>query len=78
MRSGRSTTPGKSAGKDNEWEVKQSVEDEHGEDATLGPEEAKLYRAVSARLNYIAPDRADIAYAVKEAARSMSAPRVSD
>ena len=39
---------------------------------------ARLYRGVAARLNYIAPDRPDIAYAVKEAARNMSSPEVSD
>ena len=48
------------------------------DDPELGPEEARLYRGVAARFNYIAPDRADIAFAVKEAARSMSAPRESD
>ena len=47
-------------------------------DELLGPADARLYRAVAARLNYIAPDRADIAYAVKETARSMSAPKQSD
>jgi len=36
-----------------------------------------VYRGVAARLNYLAPDRADIGYAVKEAARDMSAPRQS-
>jgi hypothetical protein len=39
---------------------------------------ARLYRGVAARLNYMAPDRPDIAYAVKEAARNMSSPKVSD
>ena len=39
---------------------------------------ARLYRGVAARLNYLSPDRADIGYAVKEAARNMSAPRHSD
>ena len=38
---------------------------------------ARLYRGVAARLNYMAPDRPDIAYAVKEAARNMSSPKVS-
>ena len=47
------------------------------EDELLGPEEARRYRGVAARLNYIAPDRPDIAYAVKEAARRMSAPKAS-
>ena len=37
-------------------------------------EDASQYRAVVARLNYLAADRPDIAFAVKEFARSMSAP----
>ena len=41
----------------------------------LGKEEARRYRAVAARLNYLAPDRMDLAYSVKEAARSMASPR---
>jgi hypothetical protein len=40
--------------------------------------EARRYRAIAARLNYLAPDRLDIAYSVKEAARNMSSPRQSD
>ena len=47
-------------------------------DELLGRAEASQYRAVAARLNYLAPDRMDIQYAVKEAARSMSAPKRSD
>ena len=45
------------------------------DDELLGPEDARLYRGVAAILNDIAPDRPDIAYAVKESARGMSAPR---
>ena len=44
----------------------------------MGSKEATMYRAVVARLNYIAPDRIDIQYAVKEAARAMSAPKQRD
>ncbi len=44
----------------------------------LNPEEARKYRAIAARLNYIAADRPDIQYAVKEAARVMSRPRIKD
>ena len=47
------------------------------DDELLRPEDARLYRGVEARFNYIAPDRPDIAYAVKESARGMSAPRAS-
>ncbi len=39
---------------------------------------ARKYRAITARLNYMAVDRVDIQYAVKEAARSMANPKVSD
>ena len=67
-----------STGADNEWPVEQSVKSAGEEEELLGPAEARLYRAVAARLNYIAPDRADIAYAVKETARSISAPKASD
>ena len=49
-----------------------------GDDMLLGLDEARQYRAVAARLNYLAPDRVDIQFAVKEAARSMSAPRKRD
>ena len=59
----------RSAG-DEEWPA--ATEEElilEGEDKELEPAEARLYRGVAARLNYIAPDRADIAFAVKEAAR---------
>ena len=47
------------------------------DDELLGPEDARLYRGVADRLNYIAPDIPDIAYAVKESARVISAPRAS-
>ena len=40
--------------------------------------DAKTYRGVVARLNYIAPERVDIQYAVKEAARNMARPKVKD
>ena len=33
-----------------------------------------MYRGMTARMNYLSSDRADIAYAIKELARSMSAP----
>ena len=55
----------------------QNTSDEVGDDEMLGPEDARLYRGAASRLNYIAPDRPDIAYTVKESARGMSAPRAS-
>ena len=69
-----------SAGANDKWECREEPEEQTGQekDELLGPAEARLYRGVAARFNYIAPDRADIAYAVKETARSMSAPKASD
>ena len=50
----------------------QRVPTESGEPLEAG--EATRYRALVARLNYLALDRPDIQYAVKEAAKWMSAP----
>ena len=44
----------------------------------LGLGDAKKYRSVTARHNYIAPDRVDIQYATKETARHMAKPRRCD
>ena len=54
------------------------VIDDNDNDELLDNEDARLYRWVAARLHYIAPDRPDISYAVKESASSMSAPRRGD
>ena len=40
--------------------------------------QARWYRGVAARGNYLSQDRADVAFACKEACRSMSAPRFVD
>ena len=48
------------------------------DDVDMPKEDATKYRGLVARLNYISPDRADIQYAVKEAARSMASPKVKD
>ena len=40
----------------------------------LNDVEATKYRALAARANYLAADRTDIMYAVKEICRSMAAP----
>ncbi len=47
------------------------------EDPPMGSKDATRYRAIVARLNYMAADRLDIQYAVKEVARNMSTPRQS-
>eukprot|EP00974_Lingulodinium_polyedra_P102353 9911601-Lingulodinium_polyedra.AAC.1 len=39
---------------------------------------ASLYRAGAARANYLALDRADLAFAAKELCRRMSSPTVAD
>ena len=49
-----------------------SLEDEG---ALLDGTEATLFTAIVARINYLAPDRPDIQYAVKEAAKRMGKPR---
>ena len=60
--------------------VKPGKEDEAAavDQELLEKNEARRYRAVAARLNYLAPDRMDLAYSVKEAARCMANPRQSD
>lgn len=59
---------------DSEWNGQAEEESEEDGDRELDASEAMRYRAITARLNYLAPDRPDIQYAVKEAARSMSKP----
>ena len=58
------TTPGENAvrGQQEENEVE------------LGPAEATNYRSIAARANYLAADRPDIMYAVKELCRGMAKP----
>ena len=47
--------------------VKANISERTPEDMEeLGREEARSYRAIAARLNYLAPDRLDIGYAVKK------------
>ena len=46
-------------------------------DFTLSPDDATLYRALSARCNYLAQDRPDIAYSSKELCREFSVPNVN-
>ena len=46
-------------------------------DQQLDKAEGSRYRACVARANYLAQDRPDIAFAVKEACRDMSAPTIS-
>ena len=57
-------------------EVDCRSEDEFGSQP-LGDQQATKYRALSARANYLAGDRTDIMYAVKEICRHMASPTVS-
>ena len=47
-------------------------------DEPLDDNQASQYRAITARCNYITPDRPDLAYSVKELARRMSTPTRGD
>ena len=48
------------------------------DDTSFEGAEAKLFRGILARLNYLGPDRPDIQYAVQGAARAMASPRACD
>ena len=48
------------------------------EDEKLPEKSAREYRALAARANYLAADRLDIQYAVKEICRGMANPTVGD
>ena len=57
---------------------KREVKEEEGEEQELRGADATLFRALVARANYLAQDRTDIAFAVKELCRRMSCPREGD
>ena len=52
--------------------------DEELDDEFLERKEAGIYRAITARGNYLSQDRTDIKYAVKELSRQMAKPRRRD
>ncbi len=56
----------------------ESDGEEVEDDEPMEAKDATRYRAIVARLNYMAADRADIQFAVKEAARHMSTPTKSN
>lgn len=62
------TTPG----------TKEEGRTQDNADEKLDENEATSYRAIVARCNYLAPDRPDIAFAVKELARQMPSPTQCD
>ena len=57
--------------------VVEATEEDEG-DSEMSREDAKAYRGIVARLNYIDSDRVDIQFAVKEVARNMANPKVRD
>ena len=61
------STPGGDEEKD--WETEENAEELNAEDSTR-------FRAIAARANYLALDRADLQYAVKEVCRAMAKPTV--
>ena len=62
-----------------EGELNAVFEDD-GDDGgkEINKNDAKKFRGIAARLNDLAPDRLDIGFAVKEAARNMARPLVGD
>lgn len=67
---------------DVEVRIETSVEHSSADDAwgakELGAEESSLYRAVTARLNFLSLDRPDVMYSSKECSRRMSPPKNRD
>ena len=55
-----------------------STQTKNADEEPLEPTSATVYRALAARANYLAQDRVDIAFAVKELCRHMSNPRNCD
>ena len=58
--------------------TKLDVRDESASNPLMAGQDATNYRAVTARLNFLAQDRTDIQHATKEVSRYMSAPRAGD
>ncbi len=66
---------------DQRMEIEEAVwpeKDGRAGDALLAPAEAKLFRGLAARLNYLSADRPDLQYAAKEVARRMARPTQQD
>ena len=53
-------------------------EPQHGDDLPPSAAEQTMYRAVSARINFLAQDRTELLFAAKEVSRHMSAPCQGD
>ena len=61
-------------GKTSKTVVTPGIKEILGEEKELGTEEARKFRALAARANYLAQDRIDIQYATKELCRDMAKP----
>ncbi len=59
-------------------ERRGAAEDEDPGEALLDERTVRMYRSGTARANYLAMDRPDLAFATKELCRRMAAPRVQD
>ena len=57
-------------------DIKQDFDEEH-DDPEMDVQQAKKYRAVAARGNYLSLDRMDLQFAAKESCRQMARPRAS-
>ena len=58
--------------------MKAAEENEAEGAGKTSPSNVTMYRAICARINYLALDRPDIQFAAKEASRKMSAPQAGD
>ena len=54
--------------------TKEQEEEDEDQDEELGQVEARQFRSVAARLNFVAQDRADIQFCTKEGCREMARP----
>ena len=57
------------------WSAEESNIEEGEDSKLITGEEATRYRAITARLNYLALDRPDLQYATKEVSKRMANPR---
>ena len=52
--------------------------DDQPDDVDMCAKDASLYRAITARINFLAQDRSDLQFSSKECSRRMSSPKVKD
>ena len=63
---------------DKDGKLQNNIDEESSGGKVLDKAEATRYRAMAARSNFLAQDRADVQFAVKEVARRMATPREGD